>query len=125
MDEDRGTKRAADSVELPPLQSSGGEPSSGGGSLNPAAVVFVPRQQTAHEECEQRAVADETKAERRVRRREAELQMTLRRARQAERKAAADAEAAAVAKHNATELLKVQTRLARPLGVPRRQPPSG
>ena len=76
-------------------------------------MEFVPRQQTAHAECEQRAVADETKAERRVRRREAELQMTLRRARQAERKAAADAEAAAVAKHNATELLKVQSDASR------------
>jgi hypothetical protein len=62
-------------------------------------------------------------AGRRRRRKEAELQMALRRARKWASEAAADAAAAKAAKHNAHELLKAQTRIARPLGVPRRSPP--
>jgi len=133
MDEDRGTKRAAEPAEQTagtkpaeqPSQSLEGGPPSGDG-LNPSAQEFVPGWQVAGVELMQSDAASEmVAAGRRVRRREVVLGKELRRVRKATREAEEAAAAANAAKHNAQALARaaeLRSAVPRPLGISPRPP---
>ena len=127
MDDDRGTKRAADGVELrddttsspPPSQrKEAGSPS--GGGLNPTALEFVPSAMAEVEMMQYEMAHDSAPAamrgggvQTRRERREKELAKELRAARRARREADEAMGAASVAKHQwLTELHKAGLRHA-------------